>query len=80
LAEFEFRLPKFGMTMQEGTIEAWLVAVGDTVELGQEVVVISTDKVNNSVPSPAAGTVSRILVEAGETVEPGTVLAVIASE
>jgi pyruvate/2-oxoglutarate dehydrogenase complex dihydrolipoamide acyltransferase (E2) component len=79
MAEIEFRLQKFGMTMQEGTIEEWLVKVGDAVEEGQEIVLISTDKVDNSVPSPASGTVARILVEAGQSVEPGTVLAIIAS-
>jgi pyruvate dehydrogenase E2 component (dihydrolipoamide acetyltransferase) len=77
MAEVDFRLPKFGMTMQEGTIEEWLVEIGDEIEVGQEIVVVSTDKVDNAVSSPASGTVSQILVETGETVDPGTLLAVI---
>jgi pyruvate/2-oxoglutarate dehydrogenase complex dihydrolipoamide acyltransferase (E2) component len=77
MPELELRLQKFGMTMQEATIEEWLVAVGDAVEEGQDIAVISTDKVESSLPSPAAGTVARILVEAGESVTPGTLLAVI---
>ena len=65
------------MTMQEGAIEEWLVAEGDTVEEGQDMVVVSTDKVDNTMPAPASGTVLRILVPDGDTVDVGTLLAVI---
>lgn len=77
MAELEFRLPRLAMTMQEGAIEEWLVAEGDTVEEGQDMVVVSTDKVDNTMPAPASGTVLRILVPAGDTVDVGTLLAVI---
>lgn len=77
MGEYEFRLPKFGMTMQEGTVEEWCVGEGDAIAEGQELVVISTDKVDDAVGSPVAGTVARILVAPGTTVETGTVLAII---
>lgn len=79
MPELEFRLPKLAMTMQEGTVEEWLVAEGDTVEEGQDMVVVSTDKVDNTMPAPAAGTVTRIAVPAGDTVDVGTLLAVIST-
>ena len=77
MAELELRLPKLAMTMQEGTVEEWLVMEGDTIEEGQDMVVVSTDKVDNTMPAPASGTVLRILVPDGDTVDVGTLLAVI---
>lgn len=77
MAEIEIRLPKLAMTMQEGTIEEWLVAAGDQVSEGQDMCVVSTDKVDNTMPAPATGRIVRIEVEAGETVDVGTLLAVL---
>ena len=71
----EVELPKWGMTMQDAIIIEWLVAVGDSVTQGQELVIVSTNKVEASVESPVDGTVTEILVELEETVEVGTVLA-----
>jgi pyruvate dehydrogenase E2 component (dihydrolipoamide acetyltransferase) len=79
MADLEFRLPKLAMSMVEGTVEEWHVQEGDAVAAGQEIVSISTDKVDNAIPSPGGGTVSQILVPAGETVPVGTLLAVISS-
>jgi pyruvate dehydrogenase E2 component (dihydrolipoamide acetyltransferase) len=79
MPDVEIRLPKLAMTMQEGTIEEWFVAEGDDVAEGQEMCVVSTDKVDNTMPVPVSGTVTRIAVAAGETVDVGTLLAVIAS-
>ncbi len=76
MAEHELRLPKFGMQMVEGTVSEWLVADGATIEEGEEVVVIETDKADSAVEAPASGTI-KILVSAGETVEVGKLLAVI---
>ncbi len=76
MAEHELRLPKFGMQMAEGTIEAWLVSDGDAVAEGQEIVTVSTDKVDSDIEAPATGTL-KILVAAGETVAVGTLLGVI---
>jgi pyruvate dehydrogenase E2 component (dihydrolipoamide acetyltransferase) len=78
MAEVEIHLPKLAMTMQEGTIEEWFVAEGDVVTEGQDMCVVSTDKVDNTMPVPASGTIVRIAVEAGETVDVGALLVVIA--
>jgi pyruvate/2-oxoglutarate dehydrogenase complex dihydrolipoamide acyltransferase (E2) component len=71
----DVELPKWGMTMSEGKIAAWEVAVGDRVTEGQPLAAITTDKVESDVEAPVDGVVEEILVEAGTTVEVGTVIA-----
>lgn len=68
-------LPKWGMTMQDGTIAEWLVAVGDTVVEGQAVALVETEKVETELESPGGGVVAELLVEPGETAEVGAVIA-----
>jgi pyruvate/2-oxoglutarate dehydrogenase complex dihydrolipoamide acyltransferase (E2) component len=68
-------LPKWGMSMQEGTITGWLVAAGDQVTEGQVIATVEADKVDAEIESPATGTLASIAVEEGETVDVGTVLA-----
>jgi multifunctional 2-oxoglutarate metabolism enzyme len=67
--------PTGGESVTEGTILEWAVKVGDTVEDGQTVVELSTDKVDMELPAPAAGTITEILAEEGETVTVGQVIA-----
>ena len=74
----EVKLPKWGLTMEEGTISEWLVSVGDTVEVGQVLANVETEKVTTALESPVAGVVQSIDVPVGEDVEVGTVLCVLA--
>jgi pyruvate/2-oxoglutarate dehydrogenase complex dihydrolipoamide acyltransferase (E2) component len=71
------KLPKFGLTMEEATINEWLVALGERVEQGQMLALIESEKVNMELPSPVAGVVAEYLVQVGETVPVGAPLAVI---
>ena len=71
----EVILPKWGMTMQDGTIAEWMVAEGEQVEEGDPIAVIETEKVETELPSPDTGTVAEIVVEDGATVDVGTVIA-----
>jgi pyruvate/2-oxoglutarate dehydrogenase complex dihydrolipoamide acyltransferase (E2) component len=71
------RLPKLGDTATSVVIEHWLVEVGDTVEAGQALVTVETDKVTTEVPAPVAGTVSEILVGPDDEVRPGEHICVI---
>ncbi len=76
-ARVQLLMPEMGESVTEGTVLEWLVAEGDAVEEGQEMVEVSTDKVDAEVPAPASGTVAEILVQPDETVEVGKPLAVI---
>ena len=68
-------LPALGESVTEGTVSRWLKQVGDTVEVDEPIVEVSTDKVDTEVPSPAAGTILEIRVPEDETAEVGAVLA-----
>src|SRR5487761_2387445 len=68
-------MPKLGLTMTEGTVVEWPIAVGGSFARGAVCVVVETDKVANEVEAPAAGRLLKILVQAGETVPVGSVLA-----
>ena len=62
----------------QGTIVKVLVAVGDTVEAGQAVVVLEAMKMENQITADKAGTVKEVKVSAGATVGAGDVVVVIA--
>jgi 2-oxoglutarate dehydrogenase E1 component len=70
-------MPEMGESVTEGTVLEWHVSEGDSVEEGQTMVEVSTDKVDAEVPAPASGTVTKILVQPDETVEVGKELAEI---
>lgn len=72
-------LPALGESVTEGTVTRWLKAVGDTVEVDEPLLEVSTDKVDTEIPSPVAGTLQEIRVNEDETAEVGSVLAVIGS-
>lgn len=70
-------MPQLGLTMETGTILQWLKAVGDTIEKGQPVVLIQTDKVEYEVESPAAGTLLKVAAQVGAELPVGSLMAVI---
>ncbi|HEX7473415.1 MAG TPA: dihydrolipoamide acetyltransferase family protein [Candidatus Limnocylindrales bacterium] len=70
-------LPKLGLTMDEGTLVAWLKKEGDRVEAGEILFEVETDKATMEVESPVAGYVRKLLVAAGETVPVTQVIALI---
>ncbi len=73
-------LPALGESVTEGTITRWLKSVGDTVEVDEPLLEVSTDKVDTEIPSPVAGTLLEIKAEEDETVEVGAELAIIGDE
>ncbi|MEL7974676.1 2-oxoglutarate dehydrogenase, E2 component, dihydrolipoamide succinyltransferase [Isoptericola sp. F-RaC21] len=75
----EVTLPALGESVTEGTVTRWLKAVGDSVEVDEPLLEVSTDKVDTEIPSPVAGTVQQLLVEEDATVEVGAVLAIVGS-
>ncbi|SDP45708.1 2-oxoglutarate dehydrogenase E2 component [Klenkia soli] len=70
-------MPALGESVTEGTVTRWLKAEGDTVEVDEPLLEVSTDKVDTEIPSPAAGTLTTILVAEDETVDVGAQLAII---
>jgi 2-oxoglutarate dehydrogenase E1 component len=75
--EVQLLMPEMGESVTEGTVLEWHVSEGDSVEEGQTMVEVSTDKVDAEVPAPASGTVSKILVQVDEEIEVGKALAEI---
>ncbi|MGO0576363.1 2-oxoglutarate dehydrogenase, E2 component, dihydrolipoamide succinyltransferase [Ornithinimicrobium panacihumi] len=70
-------MPALGESVTEGTVTRWLKNVGDTVEVDEPLVEVSTDKVDTEIPSPVAGVLQEILAEEDDTVEVGGELCVI---
>lgn len=75
----DIEMPELGESVTEGTITRWLKAVGDTVEVDEPLLEVSTDKVDTEVPSPVAGTLVEILAEEDDTVDVGAVIARVGS-
>ncbi len=67
-------MPQLGESIAEGTIVKWLKNPGDAVKKDENILLISTDKVEAEIPSPISGVLLCILIGSGETVAVGTVL------
>ncbi len=70
-------MPKLGFDMAEGTLVRWVKAEGETVNKGDVLAEIETDKATVEVESPYTGTVLRQLVEEKTSVPVGTPIAVV---
>lgn len=74
-------MPALSPTMEEGTLAKWNVKPGDTVEAGDVIAEIETDKATMEVEAVDEGTVAQILVEAGtEGVKVNAIIAVLAED
>lgn len=71
-------MPKFGLSMEEGTIAAWLVKVGDTVKKGDELAEINSEKLTNTVEAPVDGVVRKLLLEEDESAPCGALICLMA--
>ena len=74
---FSVQMPALGESVTEGTVTRWLKQEGDTVEVDEPLLEVSTDKVDTEIPSPAAGVLVKIVAQEDETIEIGGELAVI---
>ena len=70
-------LPRLGQGMESGTIVRWLKAEGDTVEKGEVLYELDTEKATQEVEADASGTLLKILAQEGEEIEVGKPIAVI---
>ena len=71
------QMPALGESVTEGTVTRWLKQEGDTVEVDEPLLEVSTDKVDTEIPSPASGVLTKIIAQEDDTVEVGGELALI---
>ena len=74
---FEFKMPKIGESITEGTIINWLVNVGDSFDEGDIILEVATDKVDNEVPAPSSGVLKEIKFSAKDVVPVGETIAIL---
>ena len=75
----EVTMPKFGLTMHEGTLQRFFKHPGDTVSAGEPLYEVETEKVLYVVEAPAGGTLAAWLFPEGAVVECGRTVALIAA-
>src|SRR5947207_15979009 len=73
----EVIMPALGMAQDSGRVTRWHKAAGDTVEAGEPLLEIETDKVTVDVEAPASGVLGRLRAAAGDDVPVGGVVAAI---
>ena len=71
------RMPKLGLTMEEGRVVAWPRPLGDRIEKGTLLVVIESEKAEAEIDATAEGFLRHVYVAAGETVPCGALLAAL---
>lgn len=72
------RMPKWGLSMQEGAVVHWWKKPGDALTEGEDLVDIETTKINNVFEAPTSGVLRRIVAAEGETLPVGALIAVVA--
>lgn len=72
-------MPSLGFDMTQGKVARWSKQVGDTVERGETIGEIETEKATVELTATASGILAKILVPAGETVPVNTPIAIIAA-
>ncbi|UOQ86693.1 2-oxoglutarate dehydrogenase complex dihydrolipoyllysine-residue succinyltransferase [Gracilibacillus salinarum] len=73
----EVKVPELAESITEGTIAEWLVSEGDSVEKGDPICELETDKVNVEVNADFSGVIAEFVREEGDDVEVGEVIAKI---
>ena len=71
-------MPKWGLSMQEGTVNRWLAGEGDTVEAGIAVVEVESDKIAGSLEIPTGGILRRRVATEAQVLPVGALLGVVA--
>jgi pyruvate dehydrogenase E2 component (dihydrolipoamide acetyltransferase) len=73
-------MPKWGLSMKEGTLSAWHVEEGQSIVPGQEIMDVETDKIANAVEAADGGLLRRRIGEVGQVYPVKALLAVLAPE
>ena len=77
MARIEVVMPQMGESITTGTITKWNKQLGDSIEIDEILLEISTDKVESEIPSPVEGKIVELLYPEGETIDVGKVIAYI---
>jgi len=77
MSQIEVKLPKWGLTMEEGMISEWLVSVGEQVEEGQILANVEIEKAMAELEAPVSGVLESILVPIEQEIPVGTILCLI---
>jgi pyruvate dehydrogenase E2 component (dihydrolipoamide acetyltransferase) len=77
---YELRMPKFGLTMEEGTITKWYKKEGEFIKKGEPLLEVESEKIVNDIESPISGYLSKILAKEGESRKVGEIIAYIVEE
>ena len=75
----EVTMPKFGLTMHEGTLQRYFKAAGEAVKAGEPIYEVETEKVLYEVEAPGSGVLAVWMHPEGATVECGGLIALIAT-
>lgn len=70
-------LPELGENINEATVSFWHVEKGESINEGDDLVEMVTDKATFNVPAPKTGVLKDILFEEGQTAKVGKAIAVI---
>jgi len=76
----EVKLPELGEGVEEASISRWLVKEGDTVQAGDPILEVATDKVDTEMPAPVSGKILKINVRENEIATANSVLAIIGTD
>ncbi|MGB4778531.1 biotin/lipoyl-containing protein, partial [Microbacterium sp.] len=71
-------IPKWGMTMEEGVVDVWHVAEGQSFAKGDALCTVESSKISNDLEAPFDGFLRRIVATSGETLPVGALIAVSA--
>jgi pyruvate/2-oxoglutarate dehydrogenase complex dihydrolipoamide acyltransferase (E2) component len=71
----QLRMPNVGNGVESATVAEWLIEVGESVEEGEPVVLMETDKASSELEAPVTGTLEVVHAEDGTEVEVGDLLA-----
>lgn len=76
----EIVMPRMGLTMEEGTLVAWLKNEGDEIQAGEPLLEIATDKTTMEIESPGSGILGGVTAQPDETFPVGTVIGYLLAE
>jgi pyruvate/2-oxoglutarate dehydrogenase complex dihydrolipoamide acyltransferase (E2) component len=74
------KMPKWGLSMEEGTILEWMVGPGEDVTQGEVLAMVESEKAEMELPSPVGGVFAKALVDEQATVSVGAELCLIAAD